>query len=764
MKKRYLFSIVLALVTFVNTTVIGQIQVTNTMTPNQLVQNVLMGFGVQATNIKVNGNPASANTLNTNATFFNKNNTSFPINSGVLLTTGMGIAAIGPNDAAGKFVVGGASVSSDPHLNQIASSDVNNGIVIEFDFIPSGDTISFNYMFGSEEYPEWVGSSFNDVFGFFLWGPGISGPYALAGYPNGGKNIATIPGTSTAVAINSISPSSNTQYYVNNVAGAAYGNAIQYDGTTTVMSANASVQCGQTYHIKLAIANIGDNAFDSGVFLQANSFTSDAVQVVVATVTGDTTMYEGCTQANIHFIRPSTDVADTLIINYTVGGTATMGVDYNNLVNPVVFLPGQDTVTININPYADGIPDNNETVTITASIVNPCGDTITSTGTLVILDSVNINLNVPDPTSFCINDSVPVTASASNGFGPYTFTWSNGQTGATGYLATATTPQGTTTYTVTATDNCGYTGVDTVIVTVNQTLHIDSFIVTPATCQPVGSVSTMSFPYGAHLQNPSNPNSYNLTFNWTYGPAHTGGFPNQSALGDLPAGWYYLELTDNVINCTVLDSALVEAINVPSAVIQANPGTGCSPLDVTLTNNSQNANSFQWDLGNGTFGGATSNTDPIHQTYSETSVIRLIASNGDAACNDTTAVTVTIVTCGCTDPAATNYNPNAVMNDGSCVYPTPTVEAPNVITINNDGVNEYFFLKTTYAESIELVIVNRWGNKVFEGHGDQNNTPQWDGKDKSGHLVPEGVYFYRYKIQGKLGDELEGHGFITVVR
>jgi hypothetical protein len=244
----------------------GQIQVTNTQTPQQLVQNILMGFGVTASNIKVNGSTATAATILGNATYFSNNGTTFPIASGVLLTTGNGVGAIGPNNAAGytNNTPATSSVTSDPHLSNIANGTVRNGIVLEFDFIPSGDSISFNYMFGSDEYPEYSPSQYNDAFGFFLWGPGISGPHALAGYPSGGANIAVVPGTSTPVTINNVGPSSNTTYYRNNQGGAAYGNALQYDGTTTLLSANASVQCGQTYHIKLAIANVSDQAYDSG--------------------------------------------------------------------------------------------------------------------------------------------------------------------------------------------------------------------------------------------------------------------------------------------------------------------------------------------------------------------------------------------------------------------------------------------------------------------------------------------------------------------
>lgn len=726
----------------------------STMNPNNLVNNILLGYGVTASNVTFNG--AGGSTTQGNAKSFTATN--FPFSSGVYIRTS-----------------GGTSVASDNDLNALATNAVTNGGKLEFDFVAQGNNLSFDYMFASAEYPTYVCSDYNDVFGFFISGPGITGPYT-----NGAVNMALIPNTTVPVAINTVNSGTpggfysaatcaaqdpnwqaNSVYYTTQYA--TYSGE-WYNGGTISMPAGITLQCGETYHIKIAVANVGDDAFDSGVYLKANSFNSDAVQVVVATVTGDTTMYEGCSDANIYFIRPESQTDTTLTIHYTIGGTATNGVDYNNLIDSVTFNIGVDTMIVNISPGADGVSDNNETITITATIVNACGDTLTSTGTLVILDSVDVKLNFTDPTVFCINDSVPVIASAYNGFGPYTYAWSNGDVGDTAYLATVDTTQGSIQYIVTATDACGYTGSDTVTVTVNQTLFIDSILTTPANCQPIGTVSTTTFPYGAHLQNPSNPSSYNLTFDWTYQMDTTINYPNQSALSDLAPGWYVLELTDNVIHCTVKDSAFVNVEDVPVAVITTDPGTGCTPLEVTIGNGSQDANSFQWDLGTGTFGAPTSSTSSFSQTFDVTTTIQLVASNGDVNCNDTTAVTITIVTCGCMDQTATNYNPNAVMDDGSCVFPIPTVEAPNVITLNGDGVNEQFLLSTTNAHSIELIIVNRWGNKVFEGSGAQATPPIWNGKNKAGQEVTEGVYFYKYKVTGVLGEVLEGHGFVTVVK
>ena len=218
----------------------------------------------------------------------------------------------------------------------------------------------------------------------FLWGPGITGPYALAGYANG-ANIATIPG-GIPVTINNVGDASNTQYYVFNDNGSTYGNAIQYDGTTVLLTAAASVQCNQTYHIKLAISNVSDQAYDSGVFLEANSFSSNVVDVAVATVSGDTTIIEGCNFADIVFTRPEGNMLDTLSIIYTIGGTATEGVDYANLMDTIIFLPGVDTVIVNLTPIQDNIIEGYESVIISVNIINPCGDTIVSSGTIYVWD------------------------------------------------------------------------------------------------------------------------------------------------------------------------------------------------------------------------------------------------------------------------------------------------------------------------------------------------------------------------------------------
>ena len=168
-------------------TYIGQITVTNnSMTVEQYVQNVLVGAGVTISNVQYNG--GSANVTIDQVGSFNAVNSNIGINNGLVMATGDAQLVVGPNNDGSQTLGGGNFGQNDVDLDVIVNPNgTNDACVIEFDFVPIGDTIKFNYVFGSEEYLEWVNSSFNDVFGFFLSGAGISGPYS-----NGAVNIAVM--------------------------------------------------------------------------------------------------------------------------------------------------------------------------------------------------------------------------------------------------------------------------------------------------------------------------------------------------------------------------------------------------------------------------------------------------------------------------------------------------------------------------------------------------------------------------------------------
>src|SRR5262249_9161990 len=134
--------------------------------------------------------------------------------------------------------------------------------VLAFDFVTTGNFLSFQYVFGSIEYNEFVGTSFNDVFGFFL----------------NGTNVALLPGTNIAVSINNVNggnpgnnpPPSNSQFFIDNENGAL---DTTMDGLTVVLCVNAVVTPGVVNHIELGIADAGDHILDSNVLIKARSFS-----------------------------------------------------------------------------------------------------------------------------------------------------------------------------------------------------------------------------------------------------------------------------------------------------------------------------------------------------------------------------------------------------------------------------------------------------------------------------------------------------------
>ena len=732
------------------------ITVSTAQTPQQLVNNVLLGFGVDAFNITINGSAALAQTSLGNVAQFTNTNPVFPINNGLLLTTGNAIAAGGPNitENSTDNIPPTTMVNFDPTIPYLTNMNIFNGIVLEFDFIPNGNFFSFQYIFGSEEYPEWSPSSYNDAFGFVIGGPGISGPYPLPGYPNGGVNLAVTP-NGTTITINSVGPISNQAYYVPNSGGGAYNDAIQYDGTTTMLTASATLECNETYHIKLFIANIGDEQWDSGVFIKGGSFSSAApLDFSLTTETNDTTIVEGCTDATIIFTRPENQTNNSLTVNYTIGGTAQQSSDYSTLPNPLIFLPGQDSIILDLTPLQDNLTEGCESLTISIGFINLCGDSVSLTKTIWICDAPLLDITGNNPTVYCATDSVWLTASASGGSAPYDFEWENlaGMSlGTNDSISVGIGQNGTMYYLVTATDNCNFTQTDTVALTMNQALVIDTIIFEAASCMPTGLVSVQASGFqGTPLYTWSGP-----------GP---NGFIQAATWTDLSMGMYYIQITDSV--CSVNDSIFVNALPPADAQFNANILSGCAPLDITFTNTSQNANSYSWDFGDGQVANTTNLGVQNHVFNGPEGVyfVELIAYQSPN-CFESMSIMIQIEECGCTDPLALNYDPNALIEDGSCEYARPEVIAPNVFSPNADNNNETFYLDTKNVISLQLIILNRWGNVLMDVTSVDliNNNPAWDGKI-NGEPASEGVYFYKYIATGINTQEINGHGFLHLLK
>ncbi len=211
---------------------------------------------------------------------------------GFYMTTGDSKSILGPNDSHNK-THNTRLKYSDGDLLKIDSNAVFDPVVVEFDVIPEGDKLNFLLVFGSEEYPEYVCSPFNDVFALFVSGPGI----------NGTKNAALLPGTSLPIAVNNVNAGvkgskakgnacnlGNSMFFVDNGNGdGAVGT--QLDGFTRPLTASLDQLIpGETYHVKLALADTADQAYDSAAFFRW--LTSTSSQPVDLELTAEPSTYQ----------------------------------------------------------------------------------------------------------------------------------------------------------------------------------------------------------------------------------------------------------------------------------------------------------------------------------------------------------------------------------------------------------------------------------------------------------------------------------------
>ncbi|PIP53851.1 MAG: hypothetical protein COX07_08510 [Bacteroidetes bacterium CG23_combo_of_CG06-09_8_20_14_all_32_9] len=355
---------VFLLLNIVSVGIYGQLTVQNGFTAQQL-GNTLAGSNLSVTNATVGGSPVQSGT-------FQFTGSGFPLSSGVILSTGSIFDAHGPNASGGTSTDNG--YPGNPLLDAIAGVTTYDAVQFKFDFTVQSNSVEFKYIFASEEYNEFVGSSYNDVFAFFISGPGITGE----------ENIALIPGTTTPVAINNVNLGSYWQYYNDNESGTTN---IEFDGFTTVFTAKKMnlIPC-QTYTLKLIIADAGDGVYDSGVFLQANSLVQGNVSASTNTFSANNIALEGCIDASFTFQLDSVQPTNTFI-QYGIGGTALNGVDYSQIDSIIVIPAGQTSATIIIDALSDGLNEGQESVELYFS-PGPCQplDTVT----LLINDYQNL--------------------------------------------------------------------------------------------------------------------------------------------------------------------------------------------------------------------------------------------------------------------------------------------------------------------------------------------------------------------------------------
>jgi large repetitive protein len=399
----------------------------------QLAQQ-LAGKGIIISNATlVCPNGAAAN--------FSALSTTLGIDSGVVLTTGNVLTyTSGTNTNYG--INGAASLSAktdnltvggDADLATSANQAVtflHDMCKLEFDFIPLSDTVKLNYKFASEEYPEYNCTQFNDVFGIYISGPGFATT----------TNIALVPGTTIPVSVNSVNDGTTsffgnitnctslgagspfTALYTNN----ASSSNIVYDGMTNLFEARALVTPCSTYHFKVAIADLGDGDRDSGLFLKAGSFVSDAATIdsfVNASNLVQATPYimEGCSSGKVYISRPFAK-STPLVVGISGVGSATLNTDYT--VPSTVTIPANaTTASFTVSAVNDAITEGTEQIKLYI-YGSACSNIPTDSVIINVLEFPKYNVSNND--TICAGQSTSLVATTLTPNSLINYTWNPG--------------------------------------------------------------------------------------------------------------------------------------------------------------------------------------------------------------------------------------------------------------------------------------------------------------------------------------------------
>lgn len=759
-----------------------------------MVQNVLLGSGVTVSNITYSGSPAAIGS-------FTANNTNLGLSSGVVITTGT-ISGTGgpqgPNDVENSGVDNGAGGYGP--LNSIAGAPTFNAAIVAFDFIPFSDSVEFRYVFGSEEWLEFVGSTYNDAFAFFIAGPGI---------PGGQQNMARLP-NGTQVAINNIHSSTtnsfgsfgaaNSQYYVNNNGGSS----IQYDGFTKVLTARSKVQCGQTYRLTIAIADAGDEIYDSGIFLEANSLSSPTLfdidyHLSQQLFSNPDVAAEGCVETTVTLTRNQQNINSPLTLPIIVSGTATEGVDYSNLPSSITFPAGSTQAQFSYTAFEDGLVEGLETIILTFPYTDPCGNPAEFVLTLGIDDINPLTVEITGAPIVCPGEEIELFATPSGGSPAYTYLWSTGETTPSIFVS----PNATQSYSVSVTDAClGATVTDNyqVVVPIYPPLVLNQSADLENICPYVPFVLESNAAGGLA------PYSYEWTSNAS--PSILG---TNSSYTAIPSRTTTYTITVRDICGEEATADIIYTILSPPLVLEMSPTVELCPGDSTeiFVNGTGGYGQYFYEW---LHSGETTQSVWVHPGTTTTYTV----SVSDECQTFTVEASVEIIVKA---PVADftissglvfndvpirfqNLSQDAVtyeweFGDGQNsteVHPNNTYDeygsytvtliatdwkgckdtiqkpifieeewyiyVPNTFTPDQDEFNGTFKVSTVGIRQLTIQIFNRWGQLIFEA---SNPRFSWDGT-YNGNIINDGTYTYKIDFITNSGREKQLVGHVNALK
>lgn len=746
----------------------------------------IAGRNVDITNIQLNCPPGAYGT-------FEGGPSGIPIQGGIILSTGFANDAEGPNVLDGTAAFPGQDANTpigspgDLQLTQSISPNVAtvDACILEFDVYAPTDLMTFNYVFMSEEYLEFVGSVYNDIFGFWIRGPGI-----LDG--NTDVLISAVPNTSTPITVSTVNNNTNNTYFVNNPSGDI---STAYDGFTTLLTASSPVTACNTYHLRMAIADGIDQFFDSGVLIEEGSLFNQGVElkVVGASVDNALTCAENCLDGaiTISLVAPQTD---TVFVPIDIQGTAINGIDYQTIPTMLVFPPGVTSITIPVLPIADGLLEPTENIVI--YLYEQCSATEPSDSAIIFIrDDITGSFTTHDTTICGSAIQLPMTSRSPGMI--YNWSPSTGLNDSTAQNPLAY-PDQNTTYTIIAGNGiCWDTlSMDVIVATMNT--PEDTIICTPG--EPVLLYAVTNQPNSTWTWTPATNLSNASIVNPIATPTVT---TTYSVVVSTPVCDINEEITITVFEGAAVvtdDQTICEGLESVQIGGPAQPGLtySWSPVDglddptssnptaspssttvYTLTvtgGNCSNTNTVTVNVG-GQFtiqpitepstdlslfqGDETTITavpvpvpgmvSPVgNVTYTWSPITGLSGSNAQVTASplETTSYTVTAISdAGC--EAATGF---------VVTVKPPTYAFPNAFTPG--GKNPHFapIIEGNIAVN-NFQIFNRWGQLVF----DNGNAQGWDGTI-GGQDAPQDTYVYVATLTLPTGEKVEVKNNILLVR
>ncbi len=403
---------------------------------NAILEQYFFGDGITVSNAEFKG-------VDVQFGVFTSAQNDLGFEEGIVLSTGRVLDVVGLNDTASSILSGQPNrVDFDADLKQLADfmvdtlddilrgtslervENMTEAAILEFDVSTNGNTLDFDYIFGSEEYSAWINTRFIDVMGIFVSGPGISGPYS-----NGAINIAELPGGRLPLSVSSVHGGNqkfapfNEVYYVPTIT-----QNIAFGGVTVPLKNKLSVSPCTTYHVKIAIADGSLPDIDSGIFLKKQGLNSHGVKSKLleqAAVSFSDSLYqEGCALVAVELTFPEIQFSTTYFQNFTFGSVAdNADINFETSITQRA-TDKVDTVyyAINYDPFSEG----KEVAKFELKNTSGC---VVSEVPIVfyVQDRIDLVSTDPDPDTLyfsCENSGVKL-AVASNYSADLGFVWSN---------------------------------------------------------------------------------------------------------------------------------------------------------------------------------------------------------------------------------------------------------------------------------------------------------------------------------------------------